>query len=155
MQWIEWTRCPECDSIAEVVDRDVWPSTDGPVEHVHVRCVRRHRFVMPAASLAATQRRERPRRWPAVGARPRAPAGAAHRAGRDALTTGLPERVSAASTPRASHNADNQHYVSYQFRTRTRVSRPLSPSAPLAQARSACASSRKSSTRVAHVVVGV
>jgi hypothetical protein len=52
MQWIQWTRCPECDSIAEVVDRDVWPSTDGPVEHVHVRCVRRHRFVMPVVSLA-------------------------------------------------------------------------------------------------------
>jgi hypothetical protein len=53
MQWIQWTRCPQCDSIAEIVDRDVWPSTDGPVEHVHVRCVRRHRFVMPAVSLAA------------------------------------------------------------------------------------------------------
>ena len=53
MQWIQWTRCPQCDSIAEIVDRDVWPSTDGPVEHVHVRCVRRHRFVMPVVSLAA------------------------------------------------------------------------------------------------------
>ena len=53
MQWIQWTRCPQCDSIAEIVDRDVWPSTDGPVEHVHVRCVRRHRFVMPVVSLAS------------------------------------------------------------------------------------------------------
>jgi len=52
MQWIEWTRCPQCGQIAEVVDRDVWPSTDGPIEHVHVRCVRRHRFVMPVVSLA-------------------------------------------------------------------------------------------------------
>ena len=52
MQWVEWTRCPQCDQIAEVVDRDVWPSTDGPVEHVHVRCVRRHRFVMPVVTLA-------------------------------------------------------------------------------------------------------
>lgn len=52
MTWIQWTRCPQCDQIAEVVDRDVWPSTDGPVEHVHVRCVRRHRFVMPVMSLA-------------------------------------------------------------------------------------------------------
>ena len=52
MQWIQWTRCPQCDSIAEIVDRDVWPSTDGPVEHVSVRCVRRHRFVMPVVSLA-------------------------------------------------------------------------------------------------------
>lgn len=54
MQWIQWTRCPQCDSIAEIVDRDVWPSTDGPVEHVTVRCVRRHRFLMPAVSLART-----------------------------------------------------------------------------------------------------
>jgi hypothetical protein len=30
----------------------VWPSTDGPVEHVHVRCVAKHRFVMPVVSLA-------------------------------------------------------------------------------------------------------
>ncbi len=54
MQWIQWTRCPQCDSIAEIVDRDVWPSTDGPVEHVTVRCVRRHRFVMPVVSLVTT-----------------------------------------------------------------------------------------------------
>jgi len=31
---------------------DVLQSTDGPVEHVHVRCVAKHRFVMPVASLA-------------------------------------------------------------------------------------------------------
>lgn len=52
MQWIEWTRCPQCGQIAEVVDRDVLPSTDGPVEHVHVRCVAKHRFVMPVVALA-------------------------------------------------------------------------------------------------------
>ncbi len=50
---MELTRCPECGLAAEVVSRDVWDSTDGPVEHVHVRCVARHRFVMPVASLAA------------------------------------------------------------------------------------------------------
>jgi hypothetical protein len=41
-----------CGLVAEVVDRDVWPSTDGPVEHVHLRCVDRHRFAMPVDSLA-------------------------------------------------------------------------------------------------------
>jgi hypothetical protein len=49
---MEWTTCPQCGLLAEVVDRDVWPSTDGPVEHAHVRCVDRHRFVLPVASLA-------------------------------------------------------------------------------------------------------
>ena len=49
---MEWTQCPQCALVAEVVDRDVWPSTDGPVEHVHVRCVDKHRFVLPVASLA-------------------------------------------------------------------------------------------------------
>lgn len=50
---MELTRCPECGSVAEVVGRDVWPSTDGPVEHVQVRCVARHRFLLPVAMLAA------------------------------------------------------------------------------------------------------
>ncbi len=52
MELSEWTNCPQCGLLAEVVDRDVWPSTDGPVEHVHVRCVDRHRFVLPTATLA-------------------------------------------------------------------------------------------------------
>jgi hypothetical protein len=51
-QQTQWTQCPQCGLVAEVVDRDVWPSTDGPVEHVHVRCVDKHRFVLPTASLA-------------------------------------------------------------------------------------------------------
>ena len=49
---MELTRCPQCGLPAEVVDRDVWESTDGPVEHVAIRCVARHRFVMPVAMLA-------------------------------------------------------------------------------------------------------
>ena len=52
MQQTQWTQCPQCGLVAEVVDRDVWPSTDGPVEHVHVRCVDKHRFVLPTATLA-------------------------------------------------------------------------------------------------------
>ncbi|HET6967475.1 MAG TPA: hypothetical protein VFI44_04310 [Ornithinibacter sp.] len=51
---MELTRCPECGLVAEVVGRDVWPSTDGPVEHVHVRCVDRHRFLLPVALLGVS-----------------------------------------------------------------------------------------------------
>ena len=43
--------CPECAAPAEVVDRFALPGTDGPVEHVKVRCLVRHWFLMPAASL--------------------------------------------------------------------------------------------------------
>jgi hypothetical protein len=49
---MDLTTCPECGLVAEVVDRDAWPSTDGPVEHAHVRCVDGHRFVLPVATLA-------------------------------------------------------------------------------------------------------
>ena len=69
MQWIEWTRCPQCGQIAEVVDRDVLPSTDGPVEHVHVRCVAKHRFVMPVVSLARDHDDASPAVAPAVAQR--------------------------------------------------------------------------------------
>ena len=43
--------CPECAAPAEVMDRYVLPSTDGPVEHVKVQCLGRHWFVLPAAAL--------------------------------------------------------------------------------------------------------
>jgi hypothetical protein len=43
--------CPECAAPAEVVDRYVLASTDGPVEHVKVQCLDRHWFVLPAAAL--------------------------------------------------------------------------------------------------------
>ena len=43
--------CPECSAPAEVVDRFALPSTDGPVEHVEVACLARHRFLLPATSL--------------------------------------------------------------------------------------------------------
>ena len=44
----EFIHCPECGSLAEVVDRFVLPSTDGPVEHVKTRCVTGPWFVVPA-----------------------------------------------------------------------------------------------------------
>jgi hypothetical protein len=42
----EFVNCPECDNIAVITDRYVMPSTHGPVEHVAVVCVMKHRFVM-------------------------------------------------------------------------------------------------------------
>jgi hypothetical protein len=53
------TTCPECGAPAEITDRDVLESTDGPIEHVKVGCVRRHWFLLSTASL------ERGRRAPA------------------------------------------------------------------------------------------
>jgi hypothetical protein len=69
---MELTTCPECGLVAEVVDRDVWPSTDGPVEHAHVRCAGGHRFVLPVATLAlhrAVAEPRGPRRSAPVSAR--------------------------------------------------------------------------------------
>ncbi len=48
---MDLTTCPECGTPAEVVDRHVLESTDGPVEHARVRCVARHLFFLPVASL--------------------------------------------------------------------------------------------------------
>ena len=46
------TVCPECELPAEVKDRFVLPSTEGPVDHVALQCVARHHFRMPSAMLA-------------------------------------------------------------------------------------------------------
>jgi hypothetical protein len=43
--------CPECDRLATVLDRCVLESTDGPVEHVRIRCAAGHCFFMPTAGL--------------------------------------------------------------------------------------------------------
>jgi len=48
---MDMTLCPECGALAEVQWRDVADSTDGPVEHAKVVCVRRHWFLLPVASL--------------------------------------------------------------------------------------------------------
>ena len=66
---MDTTTCPECGAPAEVTDRGVLESTDGPVEHVKLVCVRRHWFLLSVASLAArTQVR------PSAGPRPPRPA---------------------------------------------------------------------------------
>lgn len=45
------TSCPECELPAEVTDRFVLPSTNGPVDHVALRCLARHHFRMPSEML--------------------------------------------------------------------------------------------------------
>ncbi len=43
--------CPECTRPAEVTDRFVLASTDGPICHVGLRCAAGHLFRMPEDSL--------------------------------------------------------------------------------------------------------
>jgi hypothetical protein len=43
--------CPGCGQPAEVVRRMHLCSTDGPIEHVSLRCLVGHVFLMPAAGL--------------------------------------------------------------------------------------------------------
>jgi hypothetical protein len=50
---MDTTTCPECGAPAEVTDRFALESTDGPIEHLRVQCVRGHWFLMSTASLAA------------------------------------------------------------------------------------------------------
>ena len=47
--------CPEpgCDAAAEIVSRWVWPSTDGPVEHVKTNCLQGHARALLTASLVS------------------------------------------------------------------------------------------------------
>jgi hypothetical protein len=44
--------CPACAAPAEVVDRYVLGSTDGPIEHATVVCAVRHRFTVLVERLA-------------------------------------------------------------------------------------------------------
>jgi len=48
---MDTTLCPECGALAEVLWRAVMESTDGPVEHARISCVRRHWFLLPVAHL--------------------------------------------------------------------------------------------------------
>jgi hypothetical protein len=43
--------CPDCLAPAEITDRFVLASTSGPVEHITVWCVNRHRFTITAEHL--------------------------------------------------------------------------------------------------------
>ena len=60
--------CPEpgCEVAAEVVSRWVWPSTDGPVEHVKLYCLQGHaRTVLSAWLVTRPARPGSPTRRPA------------------------------------------------------------------------------------------
>jgi hypothetical protein len=46
--------CPECGQPAEVLDRFVLDSTDGPTEHVRLRCLGRHHLMIPTQALTLT-----------------------------------------------------------------------------------------------------
>jgi hypothetical protein len=60
MVQVQFVACPEPGyAAAEVVSRWVWPSTDGPVEHARVYCLRGHARTLLTASLPT----------PAAGAR--------------------------------------------------------------------------------------
>jgi hypothetical protein len=52
-QAMDDTGCPEpgCDLLAEILDRTILESTDGPVGHARIGCVGGHRFLMPTAML--------------------------------------------------------------------------------------------------------
>jgi hypothetical protein len=50
--------CPECDVPAEVTDRFALASTDGPVDHVALRCAAGHHFRMPADRLPAKSQQQ-------------------------------------------------------------------------------------------------
>ena len=60
---MDYTTCPEhgCALPAEVVDRHVLESTDGPVEHIRSACVVGHRFLMPVGMLPTAARARRAR----------------------------------------------------------------------------------------------
>jgi hypothetical protein len=58
--------CPDCGRPAEVTDRFVLASTDGPIEHVALSCVDGHYFRMAADGLPAVGLELLPGRQPAT-----------------------------------------------------------------------------------------
>ena len=63
---MDTTTCPECGAPAEVTDRFVLESTDGPIEHVRVRCAGMHWFLTATESLARHRAAPAPVRRPAA-----------------------------------------------------------------------------------------
>ena len=50
--------CPACGLPAEVTDRFALTSTDGPVDHLALRCAARHHFKMPVEMLPAQSQQQ-------------------------------------------------------------------------------------------------
>jgi hypothetical protein len=52
---LDLTVCPEagCSSPAEIFDRSALPSTDGPIDHVRIRCLNRHHFLLDVRDVVA------------------------------------------------------------------------------------------------------
>ncbi len=62
----EYVGCPDCGAPAEIVDRFVLDSTDGPLEHLKVWCVTGRWFTVLTGNLPAPSARvEEVRRWTA------------------------------------------------------------------------------------------
>jgi hypothetical protein len=56
--------CPDCAAPAEIVERYVLESTDGPIEHATVLCSDRHRFTVLVERLTSPRVHDRePGRW--------------------------------------------------------------------------------------------
>ena len=55
MKDLEIIGCPSCGAPAEIVWRTRLASTAGPIEHLDVRCIRRHTFFMPSAGLDGSE----------------------------------------------------------------------------------------------------
>ena len=56
---LDLVACPACAAPAEVVERYVLESTDGPIEHATVRCSERHRFTVLVERLVTPRAPER------------------------------------------------------------------------------------------------
>jgi uncharacterized protein YbaR (Trm112 family) len=56
---LDLVACPACAAPAEVVERYVLDSTDGPIEHATVRCSERHRFTVLVERLVTPRAAER------------------------------------------------------------------------------------------------
>lgn len=62
----EYVGCPDCGAPAEIVDRFVLNSTDGPLEHLKLWCVMGHWFTVLTENLpATTATAEEVHRWTA------------------------------------------------------------------------------------------